>query len=32
LRGDRIVEEFITILEEYVDSHYASRSELEVKV
>jgi len=31
LRGDRIVEEFITILDEYVDSHYASRSELEVK-
>jgi (E)-4-hydroxy-3-methylbut-2-enyl-diphosphate synthase len=32
LRGDRIVEEFITILDEYVDSHYASRAELEVKV
>jgi (E)-4-hydroxy-3-methylbut-2-enyl-diphosphate synthase len=32
LRGDKIVEEFITILDEYVDSHYASRSELEVKV
>jgi (E)-4-hydroxy-3-methylbut-2-enyl-diphosphate synthase len=31
LRGDRIVEEFITILDEYVDSHYASKSELEVK-
>jgi (E)-4-hydroxy-3-methylbut-2-enyl-diphosphate synthase len=32
LRGDKIVEEFITILDEYVDSHYASRAELEVKV
>jgi (E)-4-hydroxy-3-methylbut-2-enyl-diphosphate synthase len=32
LRGDKIVEEFITILDEYVDSHYASRSELEMKV
>jgi (E)-4-hydroxy-3-methylbut-2-enyl-diphosphate synthase len=32
LRGDKIVEEFMTILDEYVDSHYASRSELEVKV
>ena len=32
LRGDKIVQEFITILDEYVDSHYASKSELEVKV
>jgi len=32
LRGDKIVEEFITILDEYVDSHYAGKSELEVKV
>jgi len=32
LRGDKIVEEFITILDQYVDSHYASRAELEVKV
>jgi (E)-4-hydroxy-3-methylbut-2-enyl-diphosphate synthase len=32
LRGDKIVEEFITILDEYVDSHYASKSELEVRV
>jgi (E)-4-hydroxy-3-methylbut-2-enyl-diphosphate synthase len=32
LKGDRIVAEFITILDEYVDSHYASRAELEVKV
>jgi (E)-4-hydroxy-3-methylbut-2-enyl-diphosphate synthase len=32
LRGDKIVEEFITILDEYVDSHYASKSELELKV
>jgi (E)-4-hydroxy-3-methylbut-2-enyl-diphosphate synthase len=27
LRGDKIVEEFIGILDGYVDSHYASRSE-----
>ena len=27
LRGDKIVEEFIGILDEYVDSHYASKSE-----
>ena len=32
LRGDKIVEEFITILNEYVDSHYASKSESEVRV
>jgi (E)-4-hydroxy-3-methylbut-2-enyl-diphosphate synthase len=32
LKGDKIVAEFITILDEYVDSHYASRAELEVKV
>jgi (E)-4-hydroxy-3-methylbut-2-enyl-diphosphate synthase len=32
LRGDKIVEEFIAILDDYVDSHYASRAELEVKV
>jgi (E)-4-hydroxy-3-methylbut-2-enyl-diphosphate synthase len=32
LRGDKIVEEFITILDEYVDSHYASKAELEVRV
>jgi len=25
LKGDRIVAEFITILDEYVDSHYAAR-------
>jgi (E)-4-hydroxy-3-methylbut-2-enyl-diphosphate synthase len=31
LRGDKIVEEFIRILDEYVDSHYAAKSELEVK-
>src|SRR5213078_4311083 len=30
LRGDKIVAEFITILDEYVDSHYASKSEVEV--
>src|SRR6266853_4777077 len=32
LRGNKIVAEFITILDEYVDSHYASRTEVEVKV
>ena len=32
LRGDKIVEEFIKILDDYVDSHYASKAELEVKV
>jgi (E)-4-hydroxy-3-methylbut-2-enyl-diphosphate synthase len=31
LRGDKIVEEFIGILDDYVDSHYASKSELELK-
>ena len=31
LRGDKIVEEFIRILDDYVDSHYAAKSELEVK-
>jgi (E)-4-hydroxy-3-methylbut-2-enyl-diphosphate synthase len=30
LRGDKIVEEFIGILDGYVDSHYASRSEASV--
>jgi len=29
LRGDKIVEEFIGILDEYVDSHYAAKSEIE---
>ncbi len=32
LRGDKIVAEFIQILDEYVDSHYASRSETQVTV
>lgn len=32
LKGDKIVAEFITILDDYVDSHYASKAELEVKV
>jgi (E)-4-hydroxy-3-methylbut-2-enyl-diphosphate synthase len=32
LKGDRIVAEFIQILAEYVDSHYAARLELEPKV
>src|ERR1700747_1211574 len=31
LRGDKIVEEFIGILDDYVDSHYASKAELEVR-
>jgi (E)-4-hydroxy-3-methylbut-2-enyl-diphosphate synthase len=31
LRGDKIVEEFIRILDEYVDSHYAAKAEVEVK-
>jgi (E)-4-hydroxy-3-methylbut-2-enyl-diphosphate synthase len=30
LRGDKIVEEFIRILDEYVDSHYAAKAEVEV--
>jgi (E)-4-hydroxy-3-methylbut-2-enyl-diphosphate synthase len=32
LKGDKIVAEFITILDEYVDSHYASKSEAQVTV
>src|SRR5579863_4082792 len=32
LKGDHIVAEFIKILDEYVDSHYAARSEETVKV
>jgi (E)-4-hydroxy-3-methylbut-2-enyl-diphosphate synthase len=28
LRGEKIVKEFISILDEYVDSHYAAKSEL----
>jgi (E)-4-hydroxy-3-methylbut-2-enyl-diphosphate synthase len=32
LRGDKIVQEFITILDEYVDSHYATKSEAQVPV
>jgi (E)-4-hydroxy-3-methylbut-2-enyl-diphosphate synthase len=31
LRGDKIVEEFIGILDGYVDSHYAAKAEVEVK-
>jgi (E)-4-hydroxy-3-methylbut-2-enyl-diphosphate synthase len=31
LRGEKIVEEFIQILDEYVDSHYAAKAEVEVK-
>jgi len=31
LKGDHIVAEFIKILDEYVDSHYAAREELSVK-
>jgi (E)-4-hydroxy-3-methylbut-2-enyl-diphosphate synthase len=30
LRGEKIVAEFISILDDYVDSHYASKSEAEV--
>ncbi len=32
LRGEKIVAEFITILDDYVESHYASKTEVEVKV
>jgi len=28
LKGDKIVAEFIQILDEYVESHYATREEL----
>ena len=31
LRGEKIVEEFIRILDDYVDSHYASKAEAEVQ-
>lgn len=31
LRGDKIVEEFIRILDDYVDSHYAARPEVAVQ-
>jgi (E)-4-hydroxy-3-methylbut-2-enyl-diphosphate synthase len=31
LKGDRIVAEFIQILDEYVDSHYAAKEEVAVK-
>src|SRR4051795_7022416 len=31
LKGDKIVAEFIAILDEYVDSHYASKSAVEVE-
>jgi (E)-4-hydroxy-3-methylbut-2-enyl-diphosphate synthase len=32
LRGEKIVAEFITILDDYVESRYASKTEVEVKV
>jgi len=32
LKGDKIVAEFMKILDEYVDSHYASKSETSVAV
>jgi (E)-4-hydroxy-3-methylbut-2-enyl-diphosphate synthase len=32
LKGDHIVSEFIKILDEYVESHYAARTEEAVKV
>jgi (E)-4-hydroxy-3-methylbut-2-enyl-diphosphate synthase len=31
LRGDKIVQEFIGILDDYVDSHYAAKSEVAVR-
>jgi (E)-4-hydroxy-3-methylbut-2-enyl-diphosphate synthase len=32
LKGDRIVAEFIQILDEYVDSHYAARDSVKEEV
>jgi (E)-4-hydroxy-3-methylbut-2-enyl-diphosphate synthase len=32
LKGDKIVEEFMKILDDYVDSHYANKSETSVAV
>ena len=32
LKGDRIVAEFIGILDEYVDSHYAAREAVKEEV
>jgi (E)-4-hydroxy-3-methylbut-2-enyl-diphosphate synthase len=32
LRGDRIVEEFIALLDDYVDSHYSVKAEAEVQL
>ncbi len=31
LKGDKIVAEFIKILDDYVDSHYAAKEELAAK-
>jgi (E)-4-hydroxy-3-methylbut-2-enyl-diphosphate synthase len=31
LRGEKIVEEFVGILDDYVDSHYAAKAEVELK-
>src|SRR5262250_1921287 len=31
LRGEKIVEEFMRILDDYVDSHYASKAEAEIR-
>jgi len=31
LRGEKIVQEFIRILDDYVDSHYASKAEAEIR-
>jgi len=31
LKGDRIIPEFIRILDEYVDSHYTAREEVTAK-
>ena len=32
LKGDKIVAEFIQILDEYVESHYAAKEELAAKI
>jgi (E)-4-hydroxy-3-methylbut-2-enyl-diphosphate synthase len=32
LKGDRIVAEFIEILDEYVDSHYATKESMNAEV
>jgi (E)-4-hydroxy-3-methylbut-2-enyl-diphosphate synthase len=32
LKGDKIVAEFIQILDDYVESHYAAKEELAAKI